>query len=101
MSSVPGNWSSAAVRKPLPMSSLGDRKWGGMMEKARAYSPKQGGAVVEDIVCGFEIIVHHPVNTDELEKRVAQAHADAIISKLKKLNCSAQQKKELIDAICV
>lgn len=100
MSSVPGNWSSAAIRKLLPMSSLGDRMWGGMMEKARAYPPKQGGAVVEDTVCGFEIIVHQPANMDELEKRVAQAHANAIIDKMKKLNCSAQQKKELIDAIC-
>ncbi len=72
-----------------------------MMDKANAYSPKQGGALVQETVCGFEIVVHHPANTDELEKRVAQAHADAIIAKVKKLNCSAQQKKELIDAICV
>lgn len=72
-----------------------------MMDKANAYSPKQGGALVQETVCGFEIVVHHPANTDELEKRVAQAHADAIIAKVKRLNCSAQQKKELIDAICV
>ncbi len=72
-----------------------------MMDKANAYSPKQGGALVQETVCGFEIVVHHPANIDELEKRVAQAHADAIIAKVKKLNCSAQQKKELIDAICV
>lgn len=72
-----------------------------MMDKAHAYPPKQGGALVKDTVCGFEIIVHHPVNAGELEKRVAQAHADAVIAKLKKLNCSAQQKKELIDAVCV
>jgi len=56
---------------------------------------------VEKTVCGFEIVVHYPASTDELEKRVAQAHADAIIAKVKKLNCSAKQKKELIDAICV
>ncbi len=72
-----------------------------MMDKANAYSPKQGGALVEETVCGLEIVVHHPASTDELEKRLAQAHADAIIAKVKKLNCSAQQKKELIDAICV
>ena len=71
-----------------------------MTDKANAYSPKQGGVVVEDAMCGFNIVVHLPTNTDELEKRVAQAHADAIIAKVKKLNCSAQQKKELIDAIC-
>lgn len=71
-----------------------------MMSKANAYSPKQGGVVVEDTACGFSIVVHRPANTGELAKRVAQAHADAIIAKVKKLNCSAEQKKELIDAIC-
>lgn len=71
-----------------------------MMDKAKAYAPKRGGVMVEDTVCGFNIVVHHPVDTAELEKRVAQAHADAVIAKVKKLNCSAQQKKELIDAIC-
>lgn len=71
-----------------------------MMDKTKAYSPKRGGAVVEDTVCGFNIVVHHPAKTGELEKRVAQAHADAIIAKVKKLSCSAQQKKELINAIC-
>jgi len=71
-----------------------------MMDGMKAYLPKQGGAVVEDTAYGFEIVVHYPANTDELEKRVAQAHADAIIAKVKKLTCSAQQKKELIDAIC-
>lgn len=54
----------------------------------------------EDTVCGFNIVVHKPTNTAELERRVAQAHADAIIAKVKKLNCSAEQKKGLIDAIC-
>lgn len=32
--------------------------------------------------------------------RVAQAHADTIIAKVKKMICSAEQKKDLIDAIC-
>ena len=71
-----------------------------MTDKVKAYSSKRGGAVVEDTVSGFNIVVHHPANTGELEKRVAQAHADAIIAKVKKLSCSAQQKKELINAIC-
>lgn len=71
-----------------------------MMGKARAYSPKQGGASMEETVLGFNIVLHYPTNTEELEKRVAQAHADAIIAKVKKLNCPAKQKKELIDAIC-
>ncbi len=70
-----------------------------MMDKAKAYAPKRGGVVVEDIAYGFNIVVHHPANTAELERRVAQAHADAIIAKVKKLDCSAQQKKKLIDAI--
>ena len=56
---------------------------------------------MEDTVCGFEIVVHHPANTDELKKRVARAHADAVIAKVKKLSCSAKQKKELIDSIRV
>ena len=70
-----------------------------MMDKAKAYAPKRGGVVVEDTAYGFNIVVHHPANTAELERRVAQAHADAIIDKVKKLDCSAQQKKKLIDAI--
>ena len=70
-----------------------------MMDKAKAYAPKRGGVVVEDIAYGFNIVVPHPANTAELERRVAQAHADAIIAKVKKLDCSAQQKKKLIDAI--
>ena len=71
-----------------------------MMGRTNAYPPKQGGALVEDTAYGFNIVIHRPVNTGELEKRVAQAHADAIIAKVKKLNCSTKQKKELIDAIC-
>ena len=55
---------------------------------------------MEDTAYGFDIVIHRPANTNELERRVAQAHADAIIAKVKKLNCSAEQKKELIDAIC-
>ena len=70
-----------------------------MMDKSKAYASKQGGVVVEDAVYGFNIVVHHPANSAELERRVAQAHADAVIAKVKKLNCSSQQKKELIDAI--
>lgn len=71
-----------------------------MMGGTNAYPPKQGGAAVEETAFGFNIVVHKPKNTAELERRVAQAHADAIIAKVKKLNCSAKQKKELVDAIC-
>ena len=77
-----------------------DRRWGSMMDEPGTYNSNQGGALVEDTVCGFNIVVHKPANTGELERRVAQAHADAIIAKVKKLNCSSEQKKELMDAIC-
>ena len=56
---------------------------------------------MENTVYGSSIVVHTPRNTEELARRVAQAHADAIIAKVKNLNCSAQQKRELIDLICV
>ena len=55
---------------------------------------------MEETVYGVNIVVHKPTNTVELERRVAQAHADTIIAKVKKMTCSAKQKKELIDAIC-
>ena len=71
-----------------------------MMDKPAAYPLEQGGAVMEDTVCGFNLVVPCPANTSELEKRVAQAHADAVIARVKKLNCPAEQKRELIDAIC-
>ena len=77
-----------------------DRRWGGMKDRANAYSSDQGGVLVEDTAYGFDIVIHRPANTNELERRVAQAHADAIIAKVKKLNCSAEQKKQLIDAVC-
>ena len=87
----------SSSRLPCPFG----RRWGSMMDKPATYAPKRGGAVVEDTVCGLSIVVHTPRNTDELEKRVAQAHADAIIAKAKKLNRSAKQKKELIDSISI
>ena len=71
-----------------------------MMDKPNTYSSNRGGVLVEDTAYGFDIVIHRPANTNELERRVAQAHADAIIAKVKKLNCSAEQKKELIDAVC-
>nr|WP_304954534.1 hypothetical protein [uncultured Bacteroides sp.] len=70
------------------------------MDRPNTYSSNRGGVLVEDTAYGFDIVIHRPANTNELERRVAQAHADAIIAKVKKLNCSAEQKKELIDAIC-
>jgi hypothetical protein len=77
-----------------------DRRWGSMMDKPNTYSSNRGGVLVEDTAYGFDIVIHRPANTNELERRVAQAHADAIIAKVKKLNCSAEQKKQLIDAVC-
>ena len=71
-----------------------------MKDRANAYSSNQGGVLVEDTAYGFDIVIHRPANTNELERRVAQAHADAIIAKVKKMSCSAEQKKELIEAIC-
>ena len=71
-----------------------------MMDRPNTYSSNRGGVLVEDTAYGFDIVIHRPANTNELERRVAQAHADAIIAKVKKLNCSADQIKELIDAIC-
>lgn len=71
-----------------------------MMDKPNTYSSNRGGVLVEDTAYGFDIVIHRPANTNELERRVAQAHADAIIAKVKKLNCSAEQKKLLIDAVC-
>ena len=71
-----------------------------MMDRPNTYSSNRGGVLVEDTAYGFDIVIHRPANTNELERRVAQAHADAIIAKVKKLNCSAEQKKQLIDAIC-
>lgn len=71
-----------------------------MMDRPNTYSSNRGGVLVEDTAYGFDIVIHRPANTNELERRVAQAHADAIIAKVKKLNCSAEQKKGLIDAVC-
>lgn len=73
---------------------------GGMRDEARAYPSEQGGAAVEETTYGFHVVVHKPRNAAGLERRVAQAHADAIIARVKRLNCSAGQKKELIDAVC-
>ena len=71
-----------------------------MMDRPNTYSSNRGGVLVEDTAYGLDIVIHRPANTNELERRVAQAHADAIIAKVKKLNCSAEQKKQLIDAVC-
>lgn len=70
-----------------------------MMDKTATYPSNEEGTLVEDTVLGFNIIVHYPKNMEALKKRVAQAHADAVIAKVKNLNCSGEQKKALIDAI--
>lgn len=71
-----------------------------MKDSSSAYAIKQEEILMEDTAYGFKIVVHQPENTEELEKRVAQAHADAILARVKRLHCSAQQKKDLIDALC-
>jgi len=50
----------------------------------------------------FDIIVYHPTEKKdvvELSDRIAAAHADMVTNYIKKLNCSAQQKVNLTDAI--
>lgn len=57
------------------------------------------GSTKEDTAYGFSLVVHYPKDMEALGKRVAQAHADAVIGKVKALNCSVEQKKALTDAI--
>ena len=49
-----------------------------MMDRPNTYSSNRGGVLVEDTAYGFDIVIHRPANTNELERRVAQAQADAI-----------------------
>ena len=70
-----------------------------MTDKRTAYPRNGGGSVVEDAAFGFDIVVHYPTDMEALERRVAQAHADAVIGKLKSLNWPAAKKKALIDAL--
>ena len=50
----------------------------------------------------MNIIVHYPEKPEdrhELEKRVAQTHADAVLQTIKSLQCPKSQKEELLKAI--
>lgn len=50
----------------------------------------------------IQVIVHHPKTEDgkrELAKRVAEVHADFVISTINKLNCPAKQKLELLQGV--
>ncbi|BDF70088.1 hypothetical protein CE91St41_26850 [Oscillospiraceae bacterium] len=69
------------------------------LDKVAAYPCSGGGAVTEDTAYGFNLIVHYPADLSILRKRVAQVHADAVITKVKGLNCSAEQKKALIESL--
>ena len=50
----------------------------------------------------ISIIVHHPTTLDgktELAKRTSEVHAQAVICRIKGLNCPTQQKLALLDAV--
>lgn len=50
----------------------------------------------------MKIIVHYPTDSEklkELERRVAQEHANAVVNYTKKLSCPNSQKQELIKSI--
>lgn len=50
----------------------------------------------------IQVIVHCPqteVGRQELSRRVASVHADAVNRKLQKLNCPTAQKRQLLEAV--
>lgn len=50
----------------------------------------------------MNIIMHYPTSDagrQELAKRVAQIHADAVTMRIKHLNCPHAQKMQLLDAL--
>ena len=50
----------------------------------------------------IQIIVHYPQTAEgrqELARRMAEAHADAVTARIKRLPCSAAQKQQLLDAL--
>ena len=50
----------------------------------------------------IQIIVHYPqteTGRQELARRVASVHADAVNRKLQKLTCPTHQKRQLLDAV--
>ena len=54
---------------------------------------------VRERIC---IVVHRPTTSEghrELMKRTDTAHADSVLSHLRNLRCSGNQKAELIDTV--
>lgn len=52
----------------------------------------------------INVIVYHPKTREgkeELERRVADAHAATVNQQIKSLNCPTNQKLELLDAVIV
>ena len=50
----------------------------------------------------IQVIVHYPKTEEgkqELARRVADVHADFVISSINKLNCPIKQKLELLQAV--
>ena len=50
----------------------------------------------------INLIVYYPKNKDdqlELAKRVSDVHAAAVTRRIKSLNCSTNQKLQLLDAV--
>ena len=50
----------------------------------------------------IKVIVHYPKTEEgkqELARRVADVHADFVISSINKLNCPIKQKLELLQAV--
>ena len=50
----------------------------------------------------IRVIVHPPkadADREALEMLVAQAHAHAVLTYLRKLNCPAEQKRQLLEAV--
>lgn len=50
----------------------------------------------------IKVIVHYPqteTGRQELSRRVAEVHADFVVSSINKLNCPIKQKLELLQAV--
>lgn len=50
----------------------------------------------------MKVNVHYPetdAGRQELMQRVAEVHADFVHTKIQKLNCTAEQKRKLTDAV--
>lgn len=53
-------------------------------------------------IAPVNVIVYYPKTEEgreDLARRVAEVHADAVIQRLKSLNCPTRQKLELLDAV--